>query len=163
MSNYVHGATTRRPATEADLAQARHHNSRLAAELRQLEAIGERLQAAINETKTRLEAERDAALAELNALKAQKTGYIDDAQAMINYRARMALLPPPVFGGRQGLLAATAELEGRDARDHGNSHGTKKRYYDDGCRCEKCEAWHDRHKARAKARYHQTTALKAVA
>lgn len=153
MTAYVHGQTRTRPITEADLAAARHRNSALAAELRQLDAIGEQLQAAVAETRARLEAERDNALDELNKIRAERDALASQSRAIVDYRARIALLPPPVYGGRDGLLAATAEIEAHDHPDrNGPSHGTRKRYYD-GCRCAPCQDWHEGHKARAKARY----------
>jgi hypothetical protein len=154
---YIHGKTTRRPATEADLAQARHHNAQLAAELRQLEAIGERLQAAVDEKRAALEADRDDARAVLAALKAETVSLREETQQLVDYRRRMALMPPPIYGGRDGLLAATAEIEAYDnpAKAAGPSHGTRARYYaPHHCRCAACNAWHEDHKARARQRHH---------
>lgn len=165
MSHYVHGATTRRPATEADLAQARHHNSRLAAELRQLEAIGERLQAAINEKKADLEAQTEAARKELTTgyrqlrSKIRQLDAVRANAAMIeNTKNYVSELPPPIFGGREGLEAATDEMADYEARRNGRTlveargkrvprekkpalHGTSTAYRRDKCRCPECKAW----------------------
>jgi len=166
---YQHGRTNGRTFTEADRAAAVRRNQELAAELRRLDAIGERLAASVAETRARLEAERDAARAEFDALRAERTDLSDQTRAMIRYRARMAELPAPVYGGREGLLAACAEIDAHDNPGRaGNSHGTKRAYYEDNCRCAACGAWYDAHRTRERDRYraaHNTPGrhLKAVA
>lgn len=166
MANYVHGATLRRPVTEADLAQARHHNAQLAAELRQLEAVGERLQAAIEAKRAELEAERDAARRELSKAREQLTKTIKEADTARLQASRikdaaqyLSGLPGPVYGGRAGLEAATRELVEYEIRKKAEGtvvtlpkrpatrkaeaeyrHGSKNRYRA-GCRCVACRTW----------------------
>jgi hypothetical protein len=166
MVNYVHGRTTRRPATEADLVQARARNAVLAAELRQLEAISERLQAAIDSKRAELEAERDAAKKELSKAREQLTKTIKEADAVRLQASRIRSvaeyltgLPEPVHGGRAGLEAATAELVEYEIRkkqtgmvvrlpkrepsrraEAEHEHGSRSRYRS-GCRCVSCRTW----------------------
>jgi DNA repair exonuclease SbcCD ATPase subunit len=166
MALYVHGRTTHRPATEADLANARRRNSELAAELRQLEAISERLQAAITEKRADLEQERDAARKELSKAREQLTKTIKEADT-VRHQARQILnaahylstLPEPVHGGREGLEAATTEIIEYEIRKKATGlvvelpkrpatpkaeaeyrHGSKNRYRA-GCRCVSCRTW----------------------
>lgn len=160
---YVHGQTTRRPATEAGLAAQRARNAALAAELRRLEAIGDRLSAAVLEARTRLEAERDQARAELTKAREQLTKTIREADQVrlqaLQVKAAaeyVSTLPEPVHGGRAGLEAATAELIEYEARKKAEGavvelpprpahpraerefrHGTQNRYRA-GCRCVAC-------------------------
>lgn len=179
MSLYVHGKTTHRPATEADLAQARHRNSQLAAELRQLDAIGERLQTAIEDTRARLEAERDAAKKELSKAREHLTKTIKEADT-VRLQAQQILtaahyltdLPEPVHGGRAGLEAATTEMIEYEIRKRETGlivdlpkrpatakaeaeyrHGSKSRYRA-GCRCVACRTW----KAADTTRYRKAVA-----
>jgi len=58
-------------------------------------------------------------------------------------------LPPPRFGGPEGLKAATEELMAHEARNlklskeiiaNGPIHGTWRRY-EAGCRCKACRGW----------------------
>jgi DNA repair exonuclease SbcCD ATPase subunit len=171
MSLYVHGRTTHRPATEADLAQARHRNSQLAAELRQLDAIGERLQQAIAEKKADLEAQTEQARKELTQgyrhLRS-KIRQLDavraNAEMIENTKAYTSDLPEPLFGGREGLEAATDEMADYEARRNGRTlpprgkrvaterklavHGTSLAYRRDKCRCPECKAWMSRTSAK---------------
>ena len=77
------------------------------------------------------------------------------------YRERMRQLPPPVHGGRDGLLAATKESDAHDRKlkprkpSKGVSHGTCRRYYEWKCRCETCHAWAREQSAKNAARYQQ--------
>lgn len=74
---------------------------------------------------------------------------------------RSRLLPPPVYGGRAGLEAATREIEAYDARSNprkerkGPSHGTWRRYYDLKCRCEPCKEWAKAQSIKNAERYQQ--------
>jgi ElaB/YqjD/DUF883 family membrane-anchored ribosome-binding protein len=122
MANYVHGAS--RPLmTEADLAQARARNAELAAELRKLDAIRERLEAAVVEKRAEVEAETERVRKELTAAYRQLRGKVRQLDAvranaaMIeNTKTYVSELPPPVFGGREGLEAATEEMAEYEAR-----------------------------------------------
>jgi len=83
---------------------------------------------------------------------------------MAAYRDAVRQMPPPVHGGRTGLLAATKEIEAYDIKKRprkerkGPSHGTWRRYYQWKCRCETCAAWSEEQSARNAARYQQRKA-----
>jgi chromosome segregation ATPase len=164
MANYVHGAS--RPLmTEADLAQARARNAELAAELRKLDAIGERLAAAVVEKRAEIEAETEKARKELTTAYRQLRSKVRQLDAV---RANAAMientktyvsdnLPPALYGGREGLEAATDEMAEYEARRNGRTiqprgkrvareqkpalHGTSTAYRRDKCRCPECKAW----------------------
>lgn len=166
MANYVHGQT--RPLmTEADLAQARQRNAELAAELRKLEAIKERLEAAVVEKRAEVEARADEVRKELTAAYRQLRGKVRqldavraNAELIASTKAYLASdeLPPSLYGGREGLEAATEEMADYEARKAGVTrigprgkrvgrqpkdavHGTSLAYRRDGCRCPECKAW----------------------
>lgn len=70
-------------------------------------------------------------------------------------------LPPPVYGGREGLQAATEEMMAHESKDlklskvlpapAGPSHGTMRRY-ETGCRCSDCLAAKARKKSQWRSR-----------
>lgn len=70
-------------------------------------------------------------------------------------------LPPPVYGGREGLQAATEEMMAHESpglklskelpAPKGPSHGTVRRYAT-GCRCPECLAARARNKSGRRAR-----------
>lgn len=164
MANYVHGKS--RPLmSEADLAAARQRNAELAAELRKLEAIGERLQAAVTEKRAEIDAQTETVRKELTqayrALRS-KVRQLDAVRAQAEQIAAtkdyVSDLPAPLYGGREGLEAATEELADYEARKAGVTrigprgkrvgrkpkeavHGTSLAYRRDGCRCPECKAW----------------------
>jgi chromosome segregation ATPase len=186
MANYVHGAS--RPLmTEADLAQARARNAELAAELRKLDAIRERLEAAVVEKRAEVEARSDEVRKELTAAYRQLRGKVRQLDAvranaaMIeNTKTYVSELPPPIFGGREGLEAATEEIAEYEARKAGVTrigprgkrvgrqpkealHGTSTAYRRDGCRCGECKAWLSRTSAAYYRRKVTRQALEQVA
>lgn len=71
-------------------------------------------------------------------------------------------LPPPRYGGREGLEAATQEMLAHESRDlklskalpppKGPSHGTRRRYAD-GCRCAVCSGYNTLRKGQERSRH----------
>ena len=167
---YQRGATAQAPVVAVE--QARRRNAELRRELAALTAENNALEA------ERKSLDDQVATARLRVSEARRllTRKVRDLDAI---RAQMARLttaqvstfPEPVYGGREGLEAATKELEAHEAkgvpprpdrRAKGHRHGTSGRY-SMGCRCDDCVAWRKRKSDRSLAAYHARRALKDVA
>lgn len=161
---YVHGQTTKRPATEAGLAAQRARNAALAAELQRLEVTGQKLAADVSEARTALDAELAAAKRDLSKARELLTKTIKEADQVRLQASRikdaavyLSELPEPVHGGRAGLEAATEEIieyeirkrqtgmvvelpkrEPHPKAEREYRHGTRRRY-SAGCRCVACK------------------------
>lgn len=113
----------------------------------------ERLNAEHKFLEPRLEAVR-AEVSKARKLLTRKVRELEAARIQIDQLAtvKVAPLPDPTYGGPEGLLAATEEMEahefkldrlGRRRRITGPSHGTREKYYSP-CRCDECINWRRR-------------------
>lgn len=129
--------------------QERRRNAELARAIQQLRI-----------ERARLEQEAKNAADVLLALKSTVDRNRTESERMAEYREAMRKLPPPKYGGRDGLLAAVAEIDAHEmSKDKPRNprtpaHGSKRRYYDWNCRCETCNAMIETHRAKARERYH---------
>jgi len=132
------------------IEQERRKNAEIALTLRQLAFERQNLEATAEKVK-----------GTLTALRSTIDTSRDQTTLIAEYRERLRELPPPVHGGRDGLLAAVKEIDAHDARvrprkpTKGPSHGTWRRYYQLGCRCETCNAWKQVVSERSHDRYLQ--------
>lgn len=128
--------------------QERRRNAEIAMTIRQMSL-----------ERQRLEDEAEKVRSVLDALRSSVNSERFETTRMAAYRERMRQLPPPVHGGRDGLLAATRELEAYERRlkprkpSKGVSHGTWRRYYEWKCRCEACAEFAARQSERNRLRY----------
>jgi hypothetical protein len=89
---------------------------------------------------------------DLEAVRAQE-------QLIAEAKAFESKLPPPRYGGREGLEAATQEMLAHESKGlklgkdlpapKGPSHGTTRRYAE-GCRCQECRGINAINKGRAR-------------
>lgn len=141
-------AYIRKPAPDGPLLsaeQVRRRNAEMRIELVALMAEQAQLDA---KTRTMRESLTDGyrklsrQIKELDAVRAQ-------ADQIAAHAQHVATLPPPKYGGREGLQAATEEMLAHESRGlklakaftpkitRGASHGTDRKYKD-GCRCGEC-------------------------
>lgn len=118
----------------------------------------------------RLEHEAEQVKSVLTALRETVGSTRQETSRMSAYIQKMRQLPAPRYGGRDGLLAAVAEIEAHElSKDKPRkerpvaAHGSKRRYYVWDCRCEKCVAWRDDQRAKLSARYYARKEQKAAA
>jgi chromosome segregation ATPase len=145
---YQHGKTLQ-PSLPVE--QARRRNAELRVELSRLTAENNALEAQVATARLRV--------SEARRLLTRKVRDLEAARAQVERLSAIrpaSGLPEPVFGGREGLLAAAEEILAHESRGslaprplRGPSHGTE-RVYATGCRCGKCLAWRERRTAQAK-------------
>ena len=159
MSYQYKGKPAATPVSVLNVEQERRRNAELAMQLRRLEL-----------ERQSLEREGEKVLSTLQALRSHVDRTRDETRRLAAYKEAMKKLPPPVHGGREGLLAATAEMEAhrpkpkpRQKEYRGPSHGTRRRYYDWKCRCEACNEWASVESSRNRKRYNQRRTVKEAA
>lgn len=149
MSHYHYKGKPAAPASVLNIEQERRRNAEMALTLRSLEL-----------ERQSLESEAERVLSVLTALRSTVDRNRAETTRIAAYREAIRKMPPPIHGGREGLLAATAEMEAfeskktkpRKARKT-SPHGTKRRYYVWGCRCEPCTQWAEQQSAVNAERY----------
>jgi hypothetical protein len=163
---YQHGQTIK-AAPVASVEQARRRNAEARLELARLEAEHKHLAPRIETMRLQVTAERRKLTRQIREL--------DAARAQTERIANAATTPPstlpePIYGGRAGLEAATAEMEAHElkglklARKRAPrpiSHGTRNKYLE-GCRCDDCEAWNERRLQNDRERYRRRADAKAA-
>ena len=154
---YQHGKTAQPAVTVLTVEQARRQNAELRREL-----------AALTQENTSLQAQITAARKKLSGMTRQ----LDVARAQAEWLGKVSVSPfapvESVYGGREGLEAATAEMEAFESRGlklskqrerKGPSHGTG-RCYQAGCRCTACLGWRRRKSDQDLANYHRRQAAR---
>lgn len=139
---YTHGKTAQPATTMLTVDQARRLNAELRREL-----------AALMTEQAELAPKVEAMRKEVTAASKKLTRQVRDLETIRSQTARLAAqaeqqrsLPAPVYGGEEGLLAATEEIEAYEGDKLGTvkrrepRHGTG-RMYSTGCRCEDCLGW----------------------
>lgn len=151
---YQRGKSTQTPAGVLTVEQARRRNAELRLELGALTAENTALEARVGVMRQEVSTARRKLSRQIRDLAA--------IRAQVSNIAALAQHAPgeePVFGGREGLEAATAEARAHDEetvnpstrrRRKGPSHGTSGRYRE-GCRCEDCRGWRCRKSERERA------------
>lgn len=145
-------------ATVLTVEQARSRNAELRREIAALIQENGHLEAQIATTRFQVTAARRR----LTRLSRQ----LEAARAQAERLGKVTISPDPlsepVYGGREGLEAAAAEMEAYEAKDlklskrrerKGPSHGTGRRYAV-GCRCGDCMGWRERKSTQSLAGYH---------
>lgn len=137
MSNYQYKGKPGAEVSVVSVEQERRRNAELVSMLRRLDL-----------ERQSLEREAESVLSVLAALRSTVDGNRAETTRIAAYKEAIRKMPPPVHGGRAGLLAATAEIEAFEFKKdkirkprRTSPHGTKNRYYVWGCRCETCRAW----------------------
>jgi len=151
--------------------QARRRNAELMIELRSLEAQQEALTARVAAEKAKLEQDTEQARKELTQAYRRLRSKVRELDAVraseeniTKTAAYVSELPPPLYGGRDGLEAAADEMAEYEARRNGRKapprgkrvkaelkpalHGTSTAYRRDKCRCAECKAWLSRTSAK---------------
>jgi len=147
--------------------QARRRNAELHLELRALTAenaeINDKIRLMRDELTTAYRKLRKQ-LHDIEAVRAQE-------QLIAEAKAFKSELPPPRYGGREGLEAATEEMLAHESRGlklskvitpTGPSHGTRRRYQA-GCRCQECRGINAVRKSREKRSSRKRHELQGVA
>lgn len=146
---YQRGMTAQPAVTVQSVEQARRRNAELRIELASLTVENTQLEAQVATARLRV--------SEARRLLTRKIRDLDTIRAQVDRLPAVPVmgLPEPTYGGREGLLAATAEILAHEARGDvsprpakGPSHGTGRRY-ESGCRCVACVAWRKRKSAQA--------------
>lgn len=150
---YQHGATQRPVLTVEQFGEARRRHAEMKRELAFLEIENARLQEEIVVKRAEVSQARrvlSRKVRDLAVVRAQ----VEQLQAVY-----VSALPEPLYGGKEGLEAAAAEMAAHEAgtdalgrrerKRSGNSHGTRKKY-DEGCRCVECAAWRKRKSERGR-------------
>lgn len=134
--------------------QARRRNAQLRIELARLE-----------QERQQLEPQLDTLRAEVSKARKLLTRRVRDLEAtriQAEHLARVSTTtgtPEAIYGGIEGLLAATKEMEahqfkldklGRKRLTLGPSHGTRAKY-NTGCQCDPCMDWRREESAREQA------------
>lgn len=156
---YVRGASRQPAGPVIAVEQVRRHNAELRIELHALATEKAGLDERIKTMRKDLSAayiQLRRQIRDLDAVRAQQD-YMDHAATVTS------TLPPPKYGGREGLEAATLEMIQHENKHlklskprplRGPSHGTIRRY-EGGCRCDECMSAWERTKARKKALRHR--------
>lgn len=145
--------------------QARRRNAELRIELASLTAENTRLEAQVSTARLRV--------SEARRLLTRKIRDLDAARAQAERIGAVTVpaLPTPKYGGREGLEAATAEMEAFESQGlklskrrerKGPSHGTGRRYHA-GCRCGDCMGWRRRKSDQDLASHHRRQAAQKKA
>jgi hypothetical protein len=144
---YQHGKTTATVLTVEQFEDARRRNAAMKRELVFLDIENTRLQEEIEVRRAEVSQARRVLSRKVRDLAVIRT-QVEQLAAVY-----VSKLPEPVYGGREGLEAAAAEMAAHEAATYalgrrtrkrsGNSHGTRKKY-DEGCRCVACAAWRKR-------------------
>jgi hypothetical protein len=102
---------------------------------------------------------------ELDAVRAQADNIAAAAQ-------HVSTLPPPKYGGREGLQAATDEMRAHEDKQlklskaprprKAATHGTSRMYDEEGCRCDECKAWNTRKSAQGRTNRKRRRELEAA-
>ena len=151
---YQRGKTTQPAGSLLSVEQARRKNAELRLEL-----------VALTAEKPQLESQVEAMRQEITTARRKLSRQIRDLEAIRTQIRNIAALAEhasgtePVFGGREGLQAATAEIRAHEdqhakpsrpatstRRRKGRSHGTAGKYVE-GCRCDECKGWRGRKSA----------------
>jgi len=147
---YVRGKSTPTQHSTGMLTieQARRRNAELRIELQSLTAENAGLDQRVQAMRKDLEAayiRLRRQIRDLDAVRAQQ-------ERIGQITPDVPELTPPLYGGREGLLAATEEITNHEYKEKfgkprpaskGPIHGTARRY-DLGCRCGDCKAWRKR-------------------
>ena len=144
--SYQHGRTANPGATMQTVEQARRRNAELRIELSALVNENAQIEVRIKTMRADLTmAYRKLArqIRDMDTVQAQ-------AELMAASKRFASTLPPPIYGGREGLQTATEEMLAHEQRGlklakaprpvKGPSCGTGRKY-DQGCRCGECVAW----------------------
>lgn len=154
-------------STVLSVEQARRRNAELRRELAGLTVENTHLEAQVGTMRLRVSEARR----KLTGMTRQLDVARSQAERLGKVVISPAPLSEPLYGGREGLEAATAEMEAFESRGlklskarepGGLSHGTGRRY-EAGCRCEACVAWRKRKSAQGLANYHARQARKKAA
>ena len=150
MSNYQYKGKPAAPtAGIVSVEQERRRNAELMMTLRQLEM-----------QRAQLEFEAENVASVLRALRGTVDNTRDATTKIASYKAAVRQLPLPKYGGREGLLAATKEIESHDVKARprkprpGPAHGSWRRYYEWKCRCETCNEWRETQRVMDRERYY---------
>jgi len=141
---YTRGKSAQLAATVLTVEQARRRNAELRLELGALTAENTKLQAQAVEMRKQVTTARKKLSRQIRDLEAIRLQAKNIAAL-----AEHAGSPEPVFGGREGLQAATEEIRAHEDRGTESrrwrepSHGTGRRYAL-GCRCDDCRGWRGR-------------------
>jgi hypothetical protein len=144
---YQHGRTAPTVLTAVQFEEVRRRNVAMKRELAFLTIENTRLQEEIDARRADVSQARRVLSRKVRDLAVVRT-QVEQLTAVF-----VSSLPEPLYGGREGLEAAAAEIaeheERKDAmgrrtrKRSGNSHGTRKKY-DEGCRCITCMGWRKR-------------------
>lgn len=147
-----------------NIEQARRRNAELRRELAALTVENGQLEAQVTTMRLHVSEARRKLTLQVRELEAARAQQAQLAQVTTEPSG----LPEPVHGGREGLLAAAAEIKAHESagalpkRLRGPSHGTKRRYAA-GCRCPKCVAWRVAESERARVAQNARRARKRAA
>ena len=143
--SYQHGRTANPAATMQTVEQARRRNAELRIELGALVSENAQLENRAVTMRLQVTTARRKLTRQIRELDTART----QAELLAYATVQTSTLPEPIYGGREGLQAATDEILAHDTRglkltkekaprvSKGLSHGTSRKY-DQGCRCRAC-------------------------
>ena len=150
---YQHGKSPQPGVMVLNVEQARRRNTELRLELARLAAENAQMEAGAVTMRLQVSAGRRKLSKQIRDLDAARV----QAERIAQVAIQTSTLPEPVYGGREGLQAATDEIMAHEAKGlklakaprpaSGLSHGTNRKY-NSGCRCDECKASESRRNAR---------------
>lgn len=152
---YQHGRTAQPLAGLVTVEQARRRNAELRRELAELASENAALGQHVQLLRRQVSDGRKLLTRKIRDLAAIRS----QVEQLESVKARRTEPSEPVFGGPEGLQAATAEMDAHESKglnlvtrrpSKGPSHGTRRRY-DTGCRCDPCLLWRERKSEQARS------------